>query len=269
MQRTILGCAFALVGTVALTIAGVHVMQSQSPSQTQKATLETLHSMSPTLMKLRLDVKEYMIVQDKKYLIDFDQEAKRLYALLDTLDAQSSQDKNRAQTIDALRRDMQAFDRLFKAIIALEEENAKIEVEIFAKYDALLEEHPNRILFQAFTDNDPMSGNSAAHLLDAALKYKLAVASYSLNNSEFFLIRTKEMKDLVKKHADKIELLVDNKESVKRIKAFKEVFETYTQGFDRLASNIQAKRKNVSDAFDDVVPRMMSRSQALLFASEK
>lgn len=62
MQRTILGCAFALVGTVALTIAGVHVMQSQSPSQTQKATLETLHSMSPTLMKLRLDVKEYMIV---------------------------------------------------------------------------------------------------------------------------------------------------------------------------------------------------------------
>lgn len=64
-----------------------------------------------------------------------------------------------------MRTDIQKFDALFKNIIALEEENLKIESTVFNQYNAILEEHPNRILFQSFTDNDPMSGNSAAHLL--------------------------------------------------------------------------------------------------------
>ena len=232
------------------------------------ATLKTLNVITPTLMRLRLDVKEYLIVQDKKYIMDFEQESKRFLSLLDELES-ASKGTSASENIKTLRTDIQKFDALFKNIIALEEENLKIESTVFNQYNAILEEHPNRILFQSFTDNDPMSGNSAAHLLDASLKYKLAVASYSLNNNKFFLIRSNELKDEIQKHANKIELLVDNKESLKRIKSFKEAFGIYNQGFEHLTKNIQTKHLTVASAFEDVVPRMMNNSQALVFTLEK
>lgn len=265
----------ALIILLSLVLATVLAAQFGSVLYSSKnasqPVLSTLNVVMPSLMRLRLDVKEYLIVQDQKYIYDFDQESKRFVALLDTLEGQRniSKDSSIAQNIQALRADIQKFDTLFKSIVALEEDNMKIESGVFIKYNALLEEHPNHILFQAFTDNDPMSGNSAAHLLDSSLKYKLAVASYSLNNDNFFLIQSNELKDKIKKHADKIELLVENKESQKRIKSFKEVFALYAQGFENMAKNIQAKQLTVSSAFEEVVPRMMTNSQTLLFALEK
>lgn len=262
-----------LIIVLSLVLAIVLAVQlSSRPSKSTSHTmLQTLNVITPTLMRLRLDVKEYLIVQDKKYIFDFEQDAKRFLSLLETVEAQQSllKDSSTLQNIKALRTDIQKFDSLFKHIIALEEENLKIEGTVFSPYNAILEEHPNRILFQSFSDNDPMSGNSAAHLLDASLKYKLAVASYTLNNNQFFLIRANELKEEIKKHADKIELIVDNKESLKRIKSFKEVFSIYSQGFEQLAKNIQAKKVTVSSTFDEVVPRMMNNSQALVFALEK
>jgi hypothetical protein len=230
--------------------------------------LQTSNIVEPTLMRLRLDVKEYLIVQDKKYIFDFEEETKRFLSLLDTLE-DTSKNAPISQSIKALRTDMQNFDTLFKKIVAIEEENKKIESNVFSQYNATLEEHPNKILFQSFTDNDPISGNSAAHLLNASLEYKLAVASYSLNNNKFFLIRANELKTEIKKHADKIEVIVDNKDSIKRIKSFKESFNLYSQGFERLADNIQAKHTTVANAFEDVVPRMMNNSQMLASMLEK
>lgn len=262
-----------LIIVLSLVLAIVLAVQlSSRPSKSAShAMSQTLNVITPTLMRLRLDVKEYLIVQDKKYIFDFEQDAKRFLSLLETVETQQSllKDSSILQNIKALRTDIQKFDSLFKHIIALEEENLKIEGTVFSPYNAILEEHPNRILFQSFSDNDPMSGNSAAHLLDASLKYKLAVASYTLNNNQFFLIRANELKEEIKKHADKIELIVDNKESLKRIKSFKEVFGIYSQGFEQLAKNIQAKKATVSSTFDEVVPRMMNNSQALVFALEK
>ena len=265
----------ALIILASLVLATVLVAQFggalSSSKNTSQPVMGTLNVVQPSLMRLRLDVKEYLIGQDQKYVYDFDQESKRFLALLDTLESQHNvaQNTSIAQSIQSLRADIHKFNILFKSIVALEEDNMKIESGVFIKYNAMLEEHPNHILFQAFTDNDPMSGNSAAHLLDASLKYKLAVASYSLNNDEFFLIQSNELKDKIKKHADKIELLVENKESLKRIKSFKEVFALYAQGFEHLAKNIQAKRLNVSSAFEEVVPRMLNNSQTLLLAFEK
>ncbi len=229
---------------------------------------QTSNVVEPTLMRLRLDVKEYLMVQDKKYILDFDQETKRFLSLLESLES-VSKDSTVSEKVKALRADMQSFDTLFKKIVSLEAENTKIESTVFNQYNTLLEEHPNHILFQAFTDNDPVSGNSAAHLLDASLKYKLAVASYSLNNNQFFLIRSNELKEEVQKHANKIEMLVDNKESLKRIKSFKEAFGLYNQGFEHLTKNIQTKHATVSSAFEEVVPRMMNNSQALVATLEK
>jgi len=266
---TYLIIVFSLILATVLAVQFGGVLR---PSKsTSHSVLQTLNLVTPTLMRLRLDVKEYLIVQDKKYILDFEQDTKRFLSLLDALETQQSisKDLSISQNIKVLRTDIQKFDSLFKHIIALEEENLKIESTVFNPYNAMLEEHPNRILFQSFTDNDPMSGNSAAHLLDASLKYKLAVASYTLNNNQFFLIRANELKEEIKKHADKIELLVDNKESLKRIKSFKEVFGIYTQGFEQLAKNIQAKQATVSSTFDEIVPRMMNNSQALVFAFEK
>lgn len=266
-MRLIIVLSLVLAIVLAVQFSGV-LRPSKSTSH---AMLQTLNVITPTLMRLRLDVKEYLIVQDKKYIFDFEQDAKRFLSLLETVETQQSlsKDSSTLQNIKALRTDIQKFDNLFKHIIALEEENIKIEGTVFSPYNAILEEHPNRILFQSFSDNDPMSGNSAAHLLDASLKYKLAVASYTLNNNQFFLIRANELKEEIKKHADKIELIVDNKESLKRIKSFKEVFGIYSQGFEQLAKNIQAKKVTVSSTFDEVVPRMMNNSQALVFALEK
>ena len=265
----------ALIILVSLVLATVLAAQFggalNSSKNTSQPVMGALNVVMPSLMRLRLDVKEYLIVQDQKFVYDFDQESKRFLALLDTLESQhnAAKDSQIDQSIQALRADIHKFDTLFKSIVALEEDNMKIESSVFIKYNALLEEQPNHILFQAFTDNDPMSGNSAAHLLDASLKYKLAVASYSLNNDKFFLIQSNELKDKIKKHADKIELLVENQESLKRIKSFKEVFALYAQGFENLAKNIQAKQVTVSSAFEEVVPRMMNNSQTLLFAFEK
>lgn len=258
-----------LVISLSLVLAIVLLVQFGEvlrPSKnTSHSVLQTLNVVTPTLMKLRLDVKEYLIVQDKKYVFDFEQDTKRFLSLLEALEKHTSVSSN----IKALRTDIKAFDTLFKNIIALEEENQKIESTVFNPYNAVLEEHPNRILFQSFTDNDPMSGNSAAHLLHTSLEYKLAVASYILNNNQFFLIRANELKEEIKQHANKIELLVDNKESLKRIKSFKEVFNIYSQGFEQLAKNIQEKKVTVASAFEEVVPRMMNNSQALVFTLEK
>lgn len=258
-----------LVISLSLVLAIILLVQFGEvlrPSKnTSHSVLQTLNVVTPTLMKLRLDVKEYLIVQDKKYVYDFEQDTKRFLSLLEALEKHTSVSSN----IKALRTDIKAFDTLFKNIIALEEENQKIESTVFNPYNAVLEEHPNRILFQSFTDNDPMSGNSAAHLLHTSLEYKLAVASYILNNNQFFLIRANELKEEIKQHANKIELLVDNKESLKRIKSFKEVFNIYSQGFEQLAKNIQEKKVTVASAFEEVVPRMMNNSQALVFTLEK
>lgn len=258
-----------LVISLSLVLAIVLLVQFGEvlrPSKnTSHSVLQTLNVVTPTLMKLRLDVKEFLIVQDKKYVYDFEQDTKRFLSLLEALEKHTSVSSN----IKALRTDIKAFDTLFKNIIALEEENQKIESTVFNPYNAVLEEHPNRILFQSFTDNDPMSGNSAAHLLHTSLEYKLAVASYILNNNQFFLIRANELKEEIKQHANKIELLVDNKESLKRIKSFKEVFNIYSQGFEQLAKNIQEKKVTVASAFEEVVPRMMNNSQALVFTLEK
>lgn len=255
--------SLSLVLAIALVVQFGEVLR---PSKnTSHSVLQTLNVVTPTLMKLRLDVKEFLIVQDKKYVYDFEQDTKRFLSLLEALEKHTSVSSN----IKALRTDIKAFDTLFKNIIALEEENQKIESTVFNPYNAVLEEHPNRILFQSFTDNDPMSGNSAAHLLHTSLEYKLAVASYILNNNQFFLIRANELKEEIKQHANKIELLVDNKESLKRIKSFKEVFNIYSQGFEQLAKNIQEKKVTVASAFEEVVPRMMNNSQALVFTLEK
>lgn len=258
-----------LVISLSLVLAIILLVQFGEvlrPSKnTSHSVLQTLNVVTPTLMKLRLDVKEFLIVQDKKYVYDFEQDTKRFLSLLEALEKHTSVSSN----IKALRTDIKAFDTLFKNIIALEEENQKIESTVFNPYNAVLEEHPNRILFQSFTDNDPMSGNSAAHLLHTSLEYKLAVASYILNNNQFFLIRANELKEEIKQHANKIELLVDNKESLKRIKSFKEVFNIYSQGFEQLAKNIQEKKVTVASAFEEVVPRMMNNSQALVFTLEK
>ena len=193
-----------LVISLSLVLAIVLLVQFGEvlrPSKnTSHSVLQTLNVVTPTLMKLRLDVKEYLIVQDKKYVFDFEQDTKRFLSLLEALEKHTSVSSN----IKALRTDIKAFDTLFKNIIALEEENQKIESTVFNPYNAILEEHPNRILFQSFTDNDPMSGNSAAHLLHTSLEYKLAVASYILNNNQFFLIRANELKEEIKQHANKI-----------------------------------------------------------------
>lgn len=264
-----------LVISLSLVLAIILLVQFGEvlrPSKnTSHSVLQTLNVVTPTLMKLRLDVKEFLIVQDKKYVYDFEQDTKRFLSLLEALDAQQSLLINASVStnIKALRTDIKEFDILFKNIIALEEKNMQIESTVFNPYNAVLEEHPNRILFQSFTDNDPMSGNSAAHLLHTSLEYKLAVASYILNNNQFFLIRANELKEEIKQHANKIELLVDNKESLKRIKSFKEVFNIYSQGFEQLAKNIQEKKVTVASAFEEVVPRMMNNSQALVFTLEK
>ena len=257
----------SLILAIVLTVQFGGVLR---PSKSTSLSIsQTSNVVAPTLMKLRLDVKEYLMLKDRKYVFEFDQEEKRFLALLDTLEQQSGSSGSYITYIKALRADMQSFDTLFKKIVALEEENAKIESSVFTQYNAMLEEHPNRILFQSFTDNDPISGNSAAHLLNASLEYKLAVASYNLNNNRFFLIRANELKGDIKKYADKIEVLVDNKDSVKRIKSFKEAFGFYSQGFEHLADNIQAKQVTVSSAFEEVVPRMMNNSQALASVLEK
>jgi len=254
---------------IAVTVQFAGVLQPTKKSS--NSVLQTLHVVAPTLMRLRLDVKEYLMAQDKKFISDFEQDYKRFLTLLETLqtDSTTSSNSSASQNVKNLRADAEKFDTLFKKIIALEEENSKIESTVFNQYNGVLDEHPNRILFQSFADNDPMSGNSAAHLLHTTLEYKLAVASYILNNNQFFLIRANELKAEVKKHADKIELIVDNKESLKRIKAFKEAFGIYAQGFEKLAMNIQTKHTIVSNTFDDIVPRMMNDSQKLVFELEK
>jgi len=261
----LLSLSLAIVVTV--QFAGV----LQPTKKSSNSVLQTLHVVAPTLMRLRLDVKEYLMAQDKKFISDFEQDYKRFLTLLETLqtDSTTSSNSSASQNVKNLRADAEKFDTLFKKIIALEEENSKIESTVFNQYNGVLDEHPNRILFQSFADNDPMSGNSAAHLLHTTLEYKLAVASYILNNNQFFLIRANELKAEVKKHADKIELIVDNKESLKRIKAFKEAFGIYAQGFEKLAMNIQTKHTIVSNTFDDIVPRMMNDSQKLVFELEK
>lgn len=272
MQRFSPKNLIILLSLVLAIILAVQLNEVLRPKKnTSHSVLQTLNVVTPTLMKLRLDVKEYLIVQDRKYIFDFEQDAKRFLSLLDTLEIEQSVSKNSSasQNIKALRTDIQEFNILFKNIIALEEENVKIENNVFNPYNPILEEHPNRILFQSFANNDPISGNSAAHLLHTSLEYKLAVASYTLNNNQFFLIRANELKEEIKKHADKIEVIIDNKESLKRIKSFKEVFGIYTQGFELLAKNIQAKKLSVSSAFEKVVPRMMNNAQALVFALEK
>jgi hypothetical protein len=253
---------------LAIVVASLYGGLLSPSKKTVQSIAQTSNVVEPTLMRLRLDVKEYLITHDKKYILDFGQESKRFLALLDTLES-ASKDATIAQNIKELRTDMQNFDTLFKKIVVLEEENVKIESTVFNEYNAALEEHPNRILFQSFTDNDPMSGNSAAHLLDASLKYKLAVASYSLSNNQFFLIRSNELKEEIQKHANKIELLVENKESLKRIKSFKEAFSVYNQGFEHMSKNIQAKQVTMSSAFEEVVPRMINHTQVLVFTLEK
>jgi len=263
-SRLVIVLSLILVIVLAVQFGGV-LRPSKSTSKTISHVSNVIE---PTLMRLRLDIKEYLIVQDKKYVLDFGQEMKRFLALLDTVES-TTKEASVSENIKALRTDMQNFDALFKKIVALEEDNVKIESTVFNQYNSILDEHPNHILFQSFTDNDPMSGNSAARLLDASLKYKLAVASYSLNNNQFFLIRSNELKEEIQKHANKIELLVDNKESVKRIKSFKEAFGLYNQGFEHLTKNIQEKHVTIASAFEDVLPRMINNSQTLVSTLEK
>lgn len=224
-----------------------------------------VHSINPSIMKLRLDIKEYLMVQDDKYLRDFDTEMTKLKDSIEHLSKERLIDQSSAmqKNIVALSIDLKTYEQSFKKIVALEKENAAIEGTIFAKYTTLLEEHPNKILFQSFMDNDPMSGNSAAYLLDALLKYKISVASFTLNNNDFFLIRIKELKDEIEKYANKIEVVVDNKESLKRIKSFKEAFALYAQGFEQIARNTHAKKAILTTTFEEVFPRMHENTQLL------
>ncbi|KFL33561.1 MULTISPECIES: hypothetical protein [unclassified Sulfurospirillum] len=230
-----------------------------------------IHAINPSIMRLKLDIKEYLMVQDDKYLRDFDAEAAKLAESLTKLSQEPlvRQSSAMQKGVSALISDLKTYEQSFKRIVPLEKENANIEGSVFAKYNTLLEEHPNKILFQSFMDNDPMSGNSAAYLLDALLKYKISVTSFMLNNNDFFLIRIKELKDEIEKHANKIEVVVDNKESLKRIKLFKEAFALYAQGFEQIARNSQAKKAILSTTFDELLPRMNENAQTLSSLIEK
>ena len=50
---------------------------------------------------------------------------------------------------------------------------------------------------------------------------------------------------------------------------FKEEFESYSKGFELLSSHIQKKRTIVTKMFEEIVPSMMSHSQALMMSAEK
>lgn len=257
-------------------LASTVIVQFLLPSQGNSAPAlykseARIHSINPSIMRLKLDIKEYLMVQDDKYLRDFDTEAAKLSETLNQLGKESLVAKSSAMQkgIGALSSDLKAYEQSFKRIVALEKENAGIEGTVFAKYNTLLEEHPNKILFQSFMDNDPMSGNSAAYLLDALLKYKISATSFTLNNNDFFLIRIKELKDEIEKHANKIEVVVDNKESLKRIKIFKEAFALYAQGFEQIARNSQAKKAILTTTFEELLPRMNENAETLRSMVEK
>lgn len=249
----------------------MRVGSSVDDSAMLRTSEQLLGSIEPSILKLRLDIREYLMVHDEKYLSDFQKEVRRLSNSLDAIskDALFRDDKQMRKALLALNDDLQNYENAFLKIVAYERENASIEGGVFAKYNVMLEEHPNRILFQAFGDNDPMSGNSAAYLLDTLLKYKIAVSSYILNNNEFFLIRIKELNDEVIKHADKIELMVDNKESLRRIKQFKEAFTLYAKGFETLASNTQARQELVKNSSETLAPRISENALSVLSQLEK
>ena len=82
------------------------------------------------------------------------------------------------------------------------------------------------------------------------------------------MIRSNELKGEIDKHAHKIEAIVDNKESLKRIKNFKEAFVLYAQGFDTLAQNTQVKSGLLAKCFDEMVPRMLQNTQQLQLISQ-
>ncbi|AHJ13824.1 hypothetical protein [Sulfurospirillum multivorans] len=260
--------SFLLASTVIVQFLLPHQGNSAPALYKSEANI---HSINPSIMRLKLDIKEYLMVQDDKYLRDFDTEAAKLAETLTKLGKESLVAKSSAMQkgIGALSSDLKTYEQSFKRIVALEKENAGIEGNVFAKYNTLLEEHPNKILFQSFMDNDPMSGNSAAYLLDALLKYKISAASFTLNNNDFFLIRIKELKDEIEKHANKIEVVVDNKESLKRIKIFKEAFALYAQGFEQIARNSQAKKAILTTTFEELLPRMNENAETLRSMVEK
>lgn len=247
-----------------LLVLSVVVVQFVFPQK--GSTLSNVYladSVESSIIKLRLDMKEYMIVQDEKYLLDFDKEVRQLFMSFELLRNDNRLNETLQQSVNSLIADLKTYEEIFKKIVVLERENSNIERTVFTKYNAILEEQPNKILFQSFDDNDPMSGNSSAYLLDSLLKYKLSVASYILNNNEFFLIRSKELRSEIDKHAGKIELVVENKESLKRIKIFKEAFTLYAEGFDTLSKNTQLKRVLLTQCFDDLMPKMIEDSEQL------
>ncbi|ACZ12870.1 hypothetical protein [Sulfurospirillum deleyianum] len=213
------------------------------------------------IAKVRLNLKEYVLGHDESYALTLDKEITQLSLVLNTLGEE--RDIEALHAIEALKKDLKHYEELSKEVMDLERQNNGIEGAIFAKYTALLEEIPHKVLFQSFNDNDPMSGNSAASLLDNILKYKISVASYALHNDSFSLIRARELKGEVDKHASKIEVVVDNKESLKRIKQFKEAFVLYAEGFETVAKNSEAQKKALAVCFDEIVPRMMHNAAEL------
>jgi len=256
----------------ALSYGGLlRVGSSVDDSAMLRKSEQLLGSIEPSVLKLRLDIREYLMVHDEKYLSDFQKEIRRLLSALDAISKEAlfRDDAQMIQAISTLGDDLQSYENAFLKIVAYERENASIEGGVFAKYNLMLEEHPNRILFQAFGDNDPMSGNSAAYLLDTLLKYKIAVSSYIVNNNAFFLIRIKELNDDIIKHADKIELMVDNKDSMRRIKQFKEAFTVYAKGFETLATNTQARQELVKNTSETLAPRISENALSVLSRLEK
>lgn len=249
LLRGLIACAFMLSMTLPQTL------------RAQEVTDASVLGVELSIAKLRLNLKEYVMSHDEAYGLAFDKEATHLSLRFSAM----SNDTHlyAIHVLEALKKDLKSYEEYAKQIVALERQNIGIEGSVFSKYNALLEELPNKILFQSFNDNDPMSGNSAAYLLDTVLKYKISVASYALHNDSFSLIRARELKGEVDKHASKIEVVVDNKESLKRIKQFKEAFVVYAEGFEIVAKNSEAQKRALAVCFDEIHPRMMHNTLEL------
>ncbi|MBN1840439.1 MAG: hypothetical protein JW802_10405 [Campylobacterales bacterium] len=255
------GALFSSFSKGLIAFAFVLSMTFSQTLRAQEVTDASVLGVELSIAKLRLNLKEYVLSHDEAHWLAFDKEATQLSLHLNAM----SNDTHlyAIHAIEALKKDLKSYEEYAKQIVALERQNIGIEESVFSKYSALLEELPNKILFQSFNDNDPMSGNSAAYLLDTVLKYKISVASYALHNDSFSLIRARELKGEVDKHASKIEVVVDNKESLKRIKQFKEAFVLYAGGFEVIAENTEKKKTLLAKSFDEIFPRMMHNTLEL------
>ena len=228
-------------------------------------------SIKPSVIQLRLDIKEYLMGHNQKNIADFEKEISSIYDSLDVLqkDILLKKSGDIIDSLSSIHQDLRSYEEAFKKIVVLESENLEIQKNSLTKNEILLEEHPNKILFNAFNDNDPMSGNSAANLLDRVLKFKLAISSYILHNDDAMLLHVKVLGEEIGNYANTIEMMVDNADSAQRLKIFKEAFVVYNQSFNSLSSNIQSRRTIVNSFFEEVGPRVVSTSEQLITKMQK